>query len=301
MKSKATQLADYRAIQIPDELLRGTVSEEEIDRQVETLTRSHAQEMDVDTVRDGDSVACRSESASENWSRPLLLVYPGQGMCQALEDACLGAALGEIRTASIDGAELKLTVTRIVRRSPAPADDALARAENIPGVETLTDYRRWYRETTMAERKRQAARQSVSYLSEQIVSQSAYDVDEAEQNEWAADQANRQYDAMVAAGIDPTIPVEGTEFLTEEQARAQMAEEMEAGFAVYLANIALLEQNGIDPEQVYRESVGRLAAEAKMTVETLLERVGENRTRDVAYLQKAAELLTAHVEKLMEA
>ena len=301
MQSKVTQLADYKAIAIPAELLGGSVSPEEISNQLEALSHANAREEDVDAVQAGDSVACRSESTVERWNRPVLLLYPGRGLCTPeLENSCVGARTGDIRTVIVEGAELKLTVTRIVRRTPAPVDDILVQAEHIPGVETVEDYRRWYHDTTLAERKGQAARRAVDFLSREISAQSVYEIDEAERDAWAIDQADRQYDAMVAAGIDPTIPTEGTDFLTEEQAREQLRDEYRGMFPTHLANLALLEGAGLNPEAVCQEGIAKLAADSGMTLEALLEQAGENRANDVAISQRALELLADYVKTLME-
>lgn len=49
---------------------------------------------------------------------------------------------------------------------------------------------------------------------------------------------------MTVAGIDMTIPEEGTDFLTEEQARRKIYEEYVAGFSGYMAGAALLGRSG---------------------------------------------------------
>ena len=273
MKSKVIQLCDYKTIQIPDHYLSGRIPEEQIDRQLETLSANYAAEQEADTVKSGDSVACRSQSSMERWNRPLLLLYPGRGLCEPeLENSCLDAKVGEQRTVELPEGEIILTVRRIVRRVNRPVDDELIKSEGIPGVETVEAYRRWYCDKTEKELKAEAVRRSSDYLIQEMISKSRYSIDEAERDEWCRDEANRQYDAMTAAGIDMTIPEEGTDFLTEEQARRKIYEEYVAGFSGYLAGAALLEQEGFHLETLFQSELTRFAKETNMTEEEMKER-----------------------------
>ena len=118
MRSKVTKPYDYKLIPVPREMRLWRITDQELEEHLETLSHNHAYEADVDMVELGDSVACRGESAAARWNRPVLLFYPGRGICdEALENACVGAKLGERRTVTVEGDEITLTVTRIVRRS----------------------------------------------------------------------------------------------------------------------------------------------------------------------------------------
>lgn len=301
MKSQVIQLCDYKTIQIPEEYLSGKIPEEQIDRQLETLSANYAVDTDADVAQTGDSIACRGESDIPKWNRSLLLFYPGRGLCEPeLEDACLGAAVNETRTVSLPEGSVTLTVLCIVRRVRRPIDDALVRLEGIEGVTTVEEYRRWYRETTERELRTQAAGRAVSYLIQEMVKRSRYDINEAERDEWCWDEANRQYDAMTAAGIDLTIPTEGTEFLTEEQARHQIYEEYAAGFPNYLAGVGLLEREGLNVDEVFQAELGRLAEDTKMTVEDMTTQAGKPRLYETIVGRRVQELIGAYVAERME-
>ena len=99
MRSKVTKPYDYKLIPVPREMRLWRITDQELEEHLETLSHNHAYEADVDMVELGDSVACRGESAAARWNRPVLLFYPGRGICdEALENACVGAKLGERRT-----------------------------------------------------------------------------------------------------------------------------------------------------------------------------------------------------------
>ena len=82
MRSKVTKLYDHTKAEVPAELRLWRVSEEKIDEQLASLSRTHALESDVTEVRTGDSVVCRGESAVGRWNKPVLLFYPGSGLCE---------------------------------------------------------------------------------------------------------------------------------------------------------------------------------------------------------------------------
>ena len=197
MKSTITKLYDYHQAVIPPELCQWRITDAELTEQLETLSHNHAYEADVDTVQTGDSVACRGESAAERWNRPVLLFYPGRGICdEALENVCVGAKLGERRTVTVDGDEITLTVTRIVRHQWMAVSDELIRTENIPGVTTLEEYGRWYRAANEPTRRSNAAYRIAYNLAEQVAEKSEFAIDEPERSLWVQDWVDRMYDAM---------------------------------------------------------------------------------------------------------
>ena len=99
MKSKVTKLFDYTRAEVPENLRRWRVTEEAMEEHLAVLSRSHALEKDAEEVRTGDSVFCRGESAVGRWNKPVLLFYPGSGLCEkVIEDALAGMKPGESRT-----------------------------------------------------------------------------------------------------------------------------------------------------------------------------------------------------------
>ena len=220
MKSKVTKLFDYTQAEIPEKLRRWRVTEEAMEEHLAVLGRSHALEKDAEEVRTGDSVVCRGESTVGRWNKPVLLFYPGSGLCEkVIENALAGMKPGESRTIAASEGDVTLTVTRIVRRESHPVNDELVKLEGVGGVETLEAYRSWYRETTEKEDRKRNLNYLARHLLQEIEKNSEYDIDEAEETAWAEVQGERWRRAEEAQGIDPSIPEEGTDFLTEEQIR----------------------------------------------------------------------------------
>lgn len=302
MKSTITRLYDYTQTAIPEELCHWHIPEEEIDAQLETLSRNHAFEAEADTVQNGDSVACRGESEAERWNRETLLFYPGHGLCDpALEDACLGARVGESRTAQTPEGVVTLTVKRIVRRSLMPVGDELVRLENIGGVETAEDYRRWFRAQREDFTRKQALYRCASFLLGEIQSKSDIYIDPQEKDAWLKEWVDSMYDAFLAAGIDPKIPSEGFDFLTEEQAKEKMYKEQERAFDAYVVQSYIAEKlTGRSMDDICKEGLEKLAAENGMTVEALRATSCDAMIYGKFAMETAMEQLGAYAEPFLE-
>lgn len=304
MKSKVSKLYEYTRADAPDGLCLWRVTDEALEAHLTTLSHSHALENDVPQVQAGDSVVCRGESAVGRWNKPVLLFYPGSGLCEkVIEDALVGMKPGESRTVSASEGDAALTVIRIVRREPHPVNDGLVKLEAVEGVETLADYRRWYRETTeKADRRR-----NLSYLArrilEVIAERSEYETDEAEETAWVTELAKYAREADEQRGIDPTVPDEGTEFLNEEQVQEKYFKLAKPRFRSYLADLAVVERlSGRDLEEVYEAELAHMAEKyyGGISVEELRKQAPESMMRMNVFFSKAEELLRIDCEKLME-
>lgn len=302
MKSTITKLYDRSQYQPGDQLRRWRVSQQQIQAKLDKLCADHAGEMDVEIVCAGDSVACRGESQSPLWNRPLLLFYPGHGLCdKALEDAILGMTVGESKTVSTAGIRVTLTVTRIVRRVPSPLTDELVRLEKMEGVDTVEAYKTWYRKTTEEANREQALHAVIKDILRTITENSEVSIDPEEESAWCKAAGDYDYDRDVRAGDDPTIPEEGIEFLTEEQARQKYYEEMKPYFRAYAVNWYLLETLWqADPETICRDGIREMAENSGMTVEKLMETTEPCLLRELMVRCAVQDRLAAEAEKYLE-
>lgn len=303
MKSTITRLYDYTQSVIPAELLRWRVSDEEIAAQLETLSHNHAYEEDVDEVQMGDSVACRGVSAAPRWNRETLLFFPGRGLCEeSLEDACVGAKLGECRRAQVPEGEVTLTVKRIVRRSNLPVGDALVQAEGIDGVSTVAQYYDWYRASKREPNRQLATYRAAAFLLDEIRDHSDIAIDQTEKDTWLRERINILYDALVEAGLDPKIPKEGFDFLTEEEAKQKMYEEQSPVFTDYVVQVYMAEKlSGQSMEQLYQQRVQQLAQENHMTVEQLERQSGMAMISGKIAYETALDQLGKYTQQFLEA
>lgn len=303
MESKVTRLYDYTQAEIPAQLRMWRVSEEAIDRQLYMLSGSHAREVDASQVQTGDSVACQGESPVSRWNKGVLLFYPGSGLCETcIEDALPGMQVGERKTVSAGEGPVHLTVTRIVRREPHPVDDALVQLEGIEGVQTVADYRCWYRETTQARNRKDRLAHLAHHLLNEIVEKSECHIDPEEQSRWAQAVGEMEYRSAVAQGIDPTIPEDGTEFLTEEQALQKYIEMCKPLFRGEVVYPAVVEQlSGQTADAYYQAELERMARDVyHITPEALLQKVPQSLFRGQLLQGGAMHLLQEYARQLLE-
>lgn len=305
MKSKVTKIFDYTQAEIPENLRRWRVTEEAMEEHLAVLSRSHALEKDAEEVQTGDSVVCRGESTVGRWNKPVLLFYPGSGLCEkVIEDALIGMRPGESRAVDASEGAVTLTVTRVVRREVHPIDDELVKLEGVEGVETVEAYRSWYRETTEEEDRKRNLGYLARHLLQEIEKNSEYDIDEAEETAWAEVQGEGWRKADEAQGIDPSIPEEGTDFLTEEQIREKYIKLARPHFRKHFIYAAVaVALSGKNEDALFQEE---LAYEAEkyhhMSVEKLLEQLKgqEDFFRDNAFFNLAERLLRERCETMME-
>lgn len=302
MRSTITTLYDYKQSVIPKELCLWRISDDEITERLKTLSRNHAYEADVDTVQMGDSVACQSESADLRWNRPVMLFYPGRGLCAPeVENACVGAKIGEMKTVCIEGAEVKLTVTRIIRRSNMAVGDELVKAEGIEGVETVEGFYTWYRQTNEPIRALHASYRAASFLLDEIVKNSSFSLDEDEKDKWIWDRVNVIYDALIEAGMDPKIPQEGFDFLTEEQAKEKLYLQNEHFFTEYVAHAYFAEKlTGRCIEDIAKDGLKKVAEENGMTAEAVWKQSGKALVYGKFAYETALEQLANYTKQFLE-
>ncbi len=303
MRSTVTKLYDYKQMEIPAEWGLWRITDGEIAEKLETLSRNHAYETEPETVGKLDSVACSGKSNVPRWSRKSLRFYPGRGLCDAaIENALLGARVGESRVVATDEGELTLTVTRVIRRRNMPIGDELVRTEGIDGVETVADYYSWYRKTNEPERRNNAAMGIAYRIIREITEKSEFFIDEEEKRAWLNDQVDCYYRLMLQAGIDPTVPKDGVEFLTEEQAKAEIYAEHEHLFVSYAANGYLVRTlAGVDDLDAFCQAeIKRMAEEKAVAVDVLTKDAGWAAYYDRVLMQKAFDLFLAYAEQFLE-
>lgn len=305
MKSRVTKLFDYTRAEVPENLRRWRVTEKALEEHLAVLGRSHALENEAEEVRTGDSVVCRGESGVGRWNKPVLLFYPGSGLCEkVIEDALIGMKPGESRAVDANEGDVTLTVIRIVRREDHPVNDELVKLEGVEGVETVEAYRAWYRETTEREDRKRNLGYLARHLLEEIEKNSEYDIDEAEETAWAEVQGAEWRKTEEAQGIDPSLPEEGTDFLTEEQIREKYVNLARPYFRRHFAYAAVaVALSGRDEETLFQEELAYEAREYYHTsVEELMKQIkGQERfMRDNAFFNLAERLLRERCETMME-
>lgn len=244
MKTHVTHLWDVKLIPMPEDVPEWRVSDAETDALISALAAQHAAQLDVPAACVGDTVFC---AAGQNLADRTVMIYPGRNMpgAEAAEEALVGAKVGETVKTELCGSPATLTVQRVVRLQPATIDDALITGEGIDGVATVDAYRRYIREKTEQENRSFSARSLSAAFRQQLIERSEYAVDEEEREAWLETSARELFDMYLQEGIDPHIPEDGTEFLTDEQAIEQFKEKLRPQYLARAMNRAFCLSHGI--------------------------------------------------------
>lgn len=126
LASTVTKLYNYMAADIPEELKRWHVTEEEIRTALEVLSQEHADLARVDRVENGDAVHCACVSGPQ--AGRTVLLYPGRKLPRAeeAEATALGQRPGDRFSCRLVGSQVTLEVKEALRLTPHPVDDGLA-------------------------------------------------------------------------------------------------------------------------------------------------------------------------------
>ena len=288
MKSRVVSYYDYKKLEIPEELTRWHIPDEEIWKELEFQAGDHAVEKRAeDAVKIGDSVRCVCVKASkEKWKDRVILLYPGRNLpgAEDAEEAVLGKASGESVCCSFGEVQMELLVQEILRMEKLPVGDELVKSLELFGVSTVEEYFCWYREKNNDERKTKAGYGIISYWLRESAARSEFAIDEEEKKAWCLKRAKLQFEALLAAGIDRRIPSEGFEILTDEQAIDKIAKEQEEYFVPFLIFEYMCRLDGyVVTENEFEEDVAKIAAERGMSFEEAMKQTEFSAYQEMKY------------------
>ena len=305
MNSSVLQCCDYISLPIPVESTRWKISDEEILQELQALSADHAVERQVTRpVQTGDCVRCVCRDAADDaWKGRVVLLYPGRAMpgAEQAEQAVLGHSAGEVFASEISGTTMQLEITDVICHQSLPLGDELVQTLALPGVETVEDYKGWYRQQHDGERRQKACYAIVSYWLKQIADRSEIRVDEAERRDWTLHRARKLFPALLRAGIDARKPRDGGEPLTEEQAIEAIAREQERYFVPFVIYCYFCDRDHFSlTEQDYLAELEQLGAQRGLTLEEAKEQSDFTFYLEQKYQEHTYLLLSREAEAFLE-
>lgn len=303
MKSKMLNCYDYTQLEVADELGRWRYPDSEIQEELEALARDHSGEEEMEEVKEGDSVRCIcTESSLENWKGRTVLLYPGRKLpgAEKAEAAVIGKKVGEEFNCCMKSTEFTLKVDKVVRKHVMKVCDELTAILNLPGVQTVEDYYRWYHEQHDREYKDKACIVISQYWLEEMSKRSEFQIDEEEKKSWCLHHAKGMYDAYMESGIDVRKQPDGT-MITQEEAIEGIAQTQERYFIPYLMYCYFCEKdNFVLTEEGLVEEVEKMAKERGEKTEDLMKQADIETFRMVKYQEHTFHMLMADAEKYLE-
>lgn len=277
MKSKIIDFFDYNTLEIPTELKKWHIPEEEIQNELEALAADNASQAEVtDAIAVGDSVRCVCTACGEKaWIGRTVLLYPGRCLpgAEEAEKRIVGCKVGQEITCTVGQWEMTVTIEGAVRQITSAVNDAFVVSLNIPGVSTVAEYSRWYHQQHDMERKTKASYGITHFWLTQTAERSTYEIDEEEKWQWCLERGKIMFEGMLAAGVDMRIPEEGFEILTDEQAIEKAAHEQEHNFIPFLVIQKLCALDGFVPtEEDYHNAIAEIAKKQGMPLEEAMRK-----------------------------
>lgn len=240
MNAVVKKLCDIDAVAIPAEMLSVSVDEQDVQRDVARLGLRYAAESEAEIAETGDTVCCCADAESYPDGRVILLytaaALPG---AEGAEKAAVGKRLGESFETTIAGKAVRLTVEKILRRTPAEVNDALVAAMGLEGVSTVAEYSAYAREKRAADQRLEKSKEITRYLADTMTAESEFDYDPA-----ALEKAiDEEIELYIADYGEDSLD------MTQEEMRAAIADHFKQGWVAR----AFCETRGVEIDRAGSE------------------------------------------------
>ena len=304
-------LGDYKGLEV--EKTEVSVSEEEIDKEVDRERENNSRMLDIDdrAVEKGDMIKLDFEGfvdgtafeGGKGTDYPLTI---GSGsFIPGFEDQLVGAKLGEEMEVNVTfpeeyqakdlagkAAVFKCTVKEIKVKELPEADDEFAK--DVSEFDTIAEYRDDIRAKLLERKTNDAKREKERKALEKAVENASMEIPDAMVDEQArriADDFARRLQAQ-GFSMDQYMQIMGTTVDAYlEQVKPEALKRIQN--SLVLEAVAKAENIEISDEQV-EEEISRMAEAYKMEAEKLKEMMGEyelEQMKNDLAVQKAAELL----------
>ena len=181
MNGSVSRLCNIDSIVIPEDMLEISVNEQDVEDGVKALALRYAAETEAGTAERGDVVHCRADETAYPDGRTVL-IFTGVEMPGAEEaaKAAVGRKVGDVFETQLAGKPVRLTVEKIIRRTPVEVNDALIASIGIDGVTTVEEYKNHLSEKALADISLEKHKMASIYLLDKLIDGSEYIYDEAE-------------------------------------------------------------------------------------------------------------------------
>lgn len=184
MDIKVKKLCDIDSVKIPEELLSTEADECEVDAALESASLRYARESSEKTSVEGDILYCDGGDYYSDGRE--VLIFTGTAVPGAEKAALdgVGKTVGESFLTKLFEDDVKLTVKKVIHRTPAVIDGEFVRSLGIDGVNTPEQYRAYIKKTLSDNIKSQKIKQLNGFFIKALTENSEFSYDEAEMKEY---------------------------------------------------------------------------------------------------------------------
>ncbi|PWW32700.1 MULTISPECIES: hypothetical protein [Paenibacillus] len=142
LKSKLIKLANYKDMEITDDVRGEPLNEIEVEGYLDKLAKRNVVTTEVEKIESGDFAVLNLKSEHEKFNRKNLKLTVGLGMFNSeLETQVVGMSRGEVKTLNVHGHDVLVDVKGVQRRSLAEVSNDIISSLNIKGVTTVSEYK----------------------------------------------------------------------------------------------------------------------------------------------------------------
>lgn len=133
---------DYRCVDISDYIKGFEPDETQLQKDLNRILKANGKRENAAVVSEGDTVTISCRSRLPRFNKTNLPVIVGRGLFdRALEQALIGASVGQTVTLQKEGAPVEIDVTKCVHTVLPELTDENVKAFGIEGVETVSQLR----------------------------------------------------------------------------------------------------------------------------------------------------------------
>ncbi|WP_339224222.1 hypothetical protein [Paenibacillus sp. FSL W7-1332] len=140
LKSSIINEPDFRQMDVNPNWLQYSIDQHAIEEELQRIQKKHRQLVEVEDVRNGDSVTLNLTSEEKKYNRENLTISIGLGLfSKELEEQLIGSRSQEAVDLHVQGHKVHVQIVSIVRSVIPPWTDVMAAEERIDGVSTLEE------------------------------------------------------------------------------------------------------------------------------------------------------------------
>lgn len=146
MKSSVIRLADFKSY-LRNFKIDFMLDEEKFNEELKTILVKNKKSEYVESIERGDIVTVNLKSDNVKFNKDNLKIVVGSYFfSKELEDKLIGLNLNDNIVMIVDGCNIEVKITTITRNILPTLTDELIKKENIPGIETIDNYKKMYYE-----------------------------------------------------------------------------------------------------------------------------------------------------------
>lgn len=150
MKSTVTKLADYGDL-LNNFKINFELDETMLDKELEIILKKNKLVEAVNQIEKNDLVTVNLISDNKKFNqRKLKLVVGSNYFSETLEERLIGLSVNDEKSYIIDNDKVMVEIIDIKRNSLPKLTDEIIKNENIPGVETIADYKKLFYDDSKA-------------------------------------------------------------------------------------------------------------------------------------------------------